>query len=203
MTSTSCHTLRPRVMPQAVAFLLLLVAFVCTTTANAQRKSHLLSIGLGGGVTVPTGAYKDAVKSGFNGQGYLLVHLGPLPALRFNIGYQKFNYKDALGLNGGTSAILSGTGGLSINLINGPVRPYITAGLGAFDVRSTIDSATGTTTSKVNFGIDGGAGLAFTFGRIDAFVEGRVQNVYTRNSGIINKKSIQTVPLSFGILVGL
>jgi hypothetical protein len=67
--------------------------------------------------------------------------------LRFNIGYQKFNYKDALGLNG--------------------------------------------------------AGLAFTFGRIDAFIEGRVQNVYTRNGGISAKKSIQTAPLSFGILVAL
>lgn len=131
------------------------------------------------------------------------MHLGPLPALRFNLGYQKFNYKDVLGLNGGTSSILSGTGGLQINLIKGPVRPYITAGLGAFDVRSTADSTTGVTTSKVNFGIDDGAGLAFTFGRIDAFVEGRVQNVYTCNSGVINSKSIQTVPVSFGILVGL
>jgi hypothetical protein len=89
-------------------------------SSAAIRKSYLLSLGLGGGVTVPTGAYKDAVKSGFNGQGYLLVHLGPLPALRFNIGYQKFNYKNVLGVNGGNSSILSGTGGLSINLFNGP-----------------------------------------------------------------------------------
>lgn len=204
MTPTSCHPSSARFASHIAALALIATALFCTSTARAQGNSHILSLGFGGGVTVPTGAYKDAVKSGFNGQTYILVHLGPLPALRFNLAYQKFSYKDALGLNGGSSALLSGTGGLQINLLRGPVRPYITAGLGAFDVRSTVDSATGATQSKVNFGIDGGAGLAFTLGKhIDAFIEGKVQNVYTRNGGFTNSKSIQTVPVTFGILFGL
>jgi hypothetical protein len=205
MSSPSRRPPRPRAASRIAVLALIATALFCTSTARAQSHSHILSLGFGGGVTVPTGAYKDAVKSGFNGQTYVLVHLGPLPALRFNLAFQKFNYKDALGLTGGgTSAILSGTGGLQINLLRGPVRPYITAGLGAFDVRSTVDSVSGTTQSKVNFGIDGGAGLAFTLGRhIDAFIEGKVQNVYTRNGGFTSSKSIQTVPVTFGILFGL
>jgi hypothetical protein len=41
------------------------------------------------------------------------------------------------------------------------------------------------------------------FGRVSAFGEGRVQNVYTNDTGVINKKSITQVPVLFGILIGL
>ncbi len=98
-------------------------------------------------------------------QGFLLVHLGPLPALRFNLAFQRFDYKEALGIPSSTHAnILSGTGGLQISLLPGPVRPYIT---------------------------------------VSAFGEGRVQNIYTNDGGVINRKSITQVPVSFGILIGL
>ena len=45
----------------------------------------------------------------------------------------------------------------------------------------------------------GGAGLAFTLGRIDAYVEGKVQNVYS-DQGLIDTKSIRVIPVSFGIV---
>ena len=151
----------------------------------------------------PTGDAKDAFKNGVNGQAFVLVHLGPLPALRFNLGYDKFDYKDALGLPGGHTNILSGTGGLSIDLLPGPARRYITAGIGAFDVSSVMDAANSSNVSKVNFGIDGGAGLSLHFGRVSAFAEGKVQNVYTRSGGVISAKSITSVPVSFGLLFGL
>ena len=37
-------------------------------------------------------------------------------------------------------------------------------------------------------------------GRLSAFVEGRVQNVYTKDTGVINSKDIRAVPVSFGLL---
>ena len=173
--------------------------------AHAQRKQSILSIGFGGGTIVPVGDAKDDFKSGYTGQGFLLIHLGPLPAIRLNLAFQRFDYKEALGIPNGHANILSSTGGLQINLLSGPVRPYITAGIGAFDIRSTSDSVAGTTktTSKVHFGIDGGAGLAVTIGRVSAFGEGRVQNVYTNDGGVINRKSITQLPVNVGILIGL
>jgi hypothetical protein len=175
------------------------------SSARAQYKQPILSIGFGGGVVVPVGKTQDDFKNGYTGQGFLLVHLGPLPAIRINLAFQKFDYKEALGIPDGHSNVFSGTGGLQIFLIPGPVRPYVTAGLGAFSVSSVSDSVAGTihTTTKVHFGIDGGAGLSVRFGRVSAFTEGRVQNVYTNDTGVINKKSITQVPVLFGILVGL
>jgi len=38
---------------------------------------------------------------------------------------------------------------------------------------------------------------------VSAFGEGRVQNVYTNDGGVINRKSITQVPVNFGILIGL
>jgi len=185
---------------------------LCATRGAAQQQlqnNYILSLGVGGGATIPTGNGGNTVKTGFNGQAYALIQLPGFLALRFNFGYQKFDFntQSALTTTAGTREILSGIGGLQINLLHGPVRPYLTAGVGAFDIRGLTDSSTtstGSTASKINFGIDAGAGLALVLGRVSAFAEGRVQNVYTKDGGFIKSaKQINVVPVTFGLAVGL
>ena len=174
----------------------------------AGEEQHMVRVGFGGGVTVPVSDARDAFKDGVNGTGFVLVHLGELPALRFAFTYDRFNLKaSGTSLAGagqedaGHSSILGGTVGLKLHLLPGPVRPFVMAGLGAFNVQQLVNAANGsTTTSDTNFGIDGGAGVEIKIGRLSAFAEGRVQNVYTKNSGLINKSSIQSVPVSFGLM---
>jgi hypothetical protein len=185
-------------------------SIVLTATAtSAHAQQHKLRIGFGGGMSVPVSDAGDAYKSGFNGKGFLLVNLGGLPSFRIDLGYQKFDYKqefqNPLGSDAtnATSQILSGVAGIHLDLIRvGPVRPYLLAGLGAFNVRSSLDSLgndTGTV-SQTRFGIDGGAGVAFTLGkRLDAFVEAKIQNIYT-DQGAIDTKSIRVIPITFGIM---
>ena len=83
----------------------------------------------------------------------------------------------------------------------GPIRPYVTAGLGAFRISDDLQNASSTAppTSAIKFGIDGGAGVRIKFGRLEAFVEGKVQNVYT-DQGAINTKTITSIPVTFGVL---
>lgn len=182
---------------------------LCASTGIAQQplaNNYILSLGVGGGATIPTGNGGSSVKTGINGQAYALVQLPGFLALRFNFGYQKFDYNlnNTLGTTPGTREILSGVGGLQINLLHGPVRPYLTAGVGAFDLKGPTDSLATTTMSKINFGIDAGAGLAVVVGRVSAFAEGRVQNVYTKDGGFIKSaKQINVVPVTFGLAVGL
>ena len=167
----------------------------CASRGSAQTTNYILSLGVGGGASIPTGNGGNTVKEGFNAQTYALVQLPGFLALRFNFGYQKFN---------AAQQIYSGVGGLQINLLHGPVRPYLTAGVGAFDLRGLTDSSGASMASKINFGIDAGAGLAISVGRVSAFAEGRVQNVYTRNGGWIQgAKQINVVPVTFGLAVGL
>lgn len=174
-----------------------------------MQEQHMVRVGFGGGVTVPVSDARDAFKDGVNGTGFVLVHLTQgLPALRFAFTYDRFNLKSgatsiagASQSDAGHSQILGGTAGLKLHLIPGPVRPFIMAGVGAFNVQQLVNAASGSqTTSDTNFGVDGGAGLEIKLGRLSAFAEGRIQNVYTKNSGLINKNSIQSIPVSFGVM---
>ncbi len=186
----------------------------CATVLFASRgiaqqpSSYILSLGVGGGATIPVNNTSPTggsiVKTGMNGQAYALVQLPGFVALRLNFGYQKFNYQNLLGTTPGPREIYSGIGGLQINLLRGPVRPYITAGVGAFDIRGLTDTTSSSTMSKINFGIDAGAGLAVVMGRVSAFAEGRVQNVYTKDGGFMKSaKQINVIPVTFGLAVGL
>jgi hypothetical protein len=173
----------------------------------------MVRVGFGGGVTVPVSDAKDALKNGVNGAGFVLVNVlgAGLPALRFAFTYDRFDYKPTVAngavgststTNPGSSQIFGGTGGIKIHLVPGPVSPFVMAGVGAFNVRDLVNATSGaqTTFSKTNFGVDGGGGIELKLGRLSAFAEGRIQNVFTQSTGLIKRSSIQTVPVTFGIL---
>ncbi len=183
-----------------------------TGTAQAQRLAdageHLIRIGAAGGVVVPTSDTRSALKQGIHAQGFVLVNLRPGMPLRLNLGYQKFDLKRALQAatsptatpDSGSTEILAGVAGTQLDLLHGPVRPYLILGLGGFDVRNIVTAAASSSSvSQLKFGIDGGAGVALRIGRLDAFIEGHIQNVYTQR-GLIDARSIQAVPVSFGVL---
>jgi hypothetical protein len=172
-------------------------------------------IGFGGGMSVPRTGVRDALKSGVNGEGFLLVRLpGGLPRIRLALDYQKFDMKETARLVAsslvptsaqaieGQTEMLGGVGGFRLDLFRGPVRPYILAGVGAFNVKSVMTLATtgaSSSSSATNLAIDGGAGIALKLGRIDAFIEARIQNVYA-DKAFIDTKKIQAIPVTFGIL---
>jgi hypothetical protein len=56
-------------------------------------------------------------------------------------------------------------------------------------------------TSDTRFGVNGGGGVLFKFGRaVSAYVEGRIDNVYTDTGGFINTSQVQVVPVTFGVV---
>ncbi len=198
--------IRATIAGLALATLVLGVAVVPTSaqSRSGDSSARMLRIGFGGGMTVPVSETSDALDRGLHGQGFLLVNLGGLP-LRFNLGYQRFDVKEALSTAAsGSTSILSGVAGVQFDLVQlGPLRPYVTAGLGAFRLSDNLDDGAlvpdGADTNTTKFGIDGGAGLALRLGRLDGFIEARVQNVFTE-AGLVDAKSIRSVPLTFGIL---
>ena len=180
------------------------VALALAATAlplSAQGK--MVSIGFGGGMSVPTSNAKQAFENGVHGRGFMLVNLPGVPTLRFDLSGTKFDWKEAV-VGGptaeGQSQVFAGLANISVNLLKGPIRPYVMAGVGAFNIQNQLESG-GTTesSSEMKFGIDGGVGLAIKIMRLEMFVEGRVQNVYTE-AGMIDTKSIQTIPVTFGII---
>ena len=200
--------------PTAASLAAALLLSALPIAGRAQATDRPIQIGFGGGVIVPReGASVRELKNGTQGQGFELVRLpAGLPPLRFNLDYARMKFeRPALPRSVNPTAALldtaeaerttiAGVAGLRLDLLRGPVRPYVLAGVGAFNVKDAIDQSNGTTTfSNVNLGVDGGAGLAIKLGPISAFAEARLQNVYTKQKGLIDAKSIQNVPVTFGL----
>ena len=204
---------RPIAAPAAAA----LLALSFPSAARAQfggdaPMERPVQIGFGGGVIVPreTASFRE-LKNGAQGQGFVLFRLpAGLPPLRFNVDYARMKFERATPRTPGSALLdtaeaertsIAGVAGMRIELLRGPVRPYLLAGLGAFSVKDAVEQAGRTSDySNVNFGIDGGAGLAIRLGPISAFAEARLQNVYTKEKGLIEAKSIQNIPVTFGLV---
>jgi hypothetical protein len=182
------------------------------TASTTQRPIEFL---IGGGVTVPVSDARDAFKNGVNGTAAIVFHSAALPiALRAGFTFQRFDMKDIQ--FAGVTQDVSGNGKLMGGLLNasfevpvGFIRPYVTAGAGIYNLKVTADNvptfpggdvigSTSQSESDTKWGINGGAGLKIGLGRVNAFVEGRVDNVYT-DKGMIDTKSIKTVPVTVGI----
>ncbi len=174
--------------------------------ASATR----LRFGIGGGAIVPrSNARFQDVLAGATGQAFLLFRFAPgLPALRIGADYSRMTFGEpVLGATGSiygqTRSQFAGIVSARFDLSPGPVRPYLLAGVGAFSIRDEVEVqgsfGSGTAISSTDFGLDAGGGISFRLGRISGFVEARIQNVYAKE-GFINTKSIQAIPITFGVI---
>ena len=185
----------------------LLAASLAAPAARAMNTDELgsnriVSIGLGGGVSVPLSDAKDAFKTGFNGQGFVRFNVRMLPVTpRLDFTFSHFNLDDAKVGNTGTGQVLAGLANFQMYLIHGgPIRPYIVAGIGAYNLKTTVDNVANGETSTTRFGVNGGGGLLLRFGSLfSAYAEGRVDNVYT-DKGLIAANQVQVVPVTFGVV---
>ena len=196
---------------------------IATSSASAQMRMNQqgsgrpISFAFGGGASVPVGNYKDALKAGWNGQGSLIFNLPGIPiALRADLNYNKFTFENnvpfSTGGGGGTVAttdditqqILGGLANITIPFNMGPISPYVTAGLAGFNIKTKFGDAFpgAEDESDTKFAVNGGAGLSMRLMGVSAFIEAKINNVYTDKKLISNKelKDLQFVPVTFGFV---
>jgi opacity protein-like surface antigen len=177
-------------------------------SAQIPGAGRMIHFGIGGGVSVPVSDASDAFKSGGHLKGWVSFKPPALPfGIRGALGYERMDLKNiATTFVGtpvqGTGTVISGLGDVTLGFPVGPIKPYILAGLGAFNLKA--DDGTGYTTSKTQFGINGGVGVELHLGQIAAFVEGRMENIYTDQGlsaalGSQEKFKTQIIPVTFGI----
>jgi len=184
---------------------------------NQQGSGRPVSFAFGGGASVPIGTYKDALKAGWNGQGSLIFNLPGLPfALRTDLNYNKFTFKQDLPFSTGgptgtvntgddlTQQILGGLANITIPIPMGPVSPYITAGVAGFHIKTNFgDTSSGIEDqSDTKFAVNGGAGISMKLLGASAFIEAKLNNIYTDKKLISGKelKALQFVPVTFGFV---
>jgi opacity protein-like surface antigen len=162
------------------------------TAANAQSvvpTAKPVSFGIAGGMSMPTGTFGDAFKSGYNVSGLVQFQQPSWPvALRIEAQYQDFSAK------GGVDASMKTIGGLA-NLIyafptKSTVRPYLTGGLGYFHLKADVGEESG---SDNKFGFDFGAGLDFQLSGMNTFIEANWQSI--RAEG----EAANQIPIRVGI----
>lgn len=184
----------------SLAALVLLASAGVAQAQVASVAKRFVTFGIGGGMSVPVSDAGDAFKNGINAQGFVRFHPPALPVIpRLDLNYSKFDLDAAQTLLPGTSQILSGLANLQMFILPmGPIRPYIIAGVGAYSLKTETEGVGGISQSDVRFGINGGGGLVLNFGAVSAYVEGRVDNVYTE-AGMIDTDQVKVVPVTFGV----
>ena len=180
-----------RVLQVALAVTLGSLAGVAAAAAQGAR------FGVGGGLLSPMGDYKDLDKTGWHGlvRVDLSIPMSPV-GIRVDGLYGQTSHKAPFDGDGNSKGI----GGLASVVWNIPVpapivKPYLMAGGGFFNLKTTIPSQS-VDTSESKFAYALGAGVKLGAGPLNFFAEGRYMSVQTSGS------STKFLPLTVGVLFG-
>jgi hypothetical protein len=177
-----------------------------SSMASAEPRAGLeVNFGIGGGMSIPLLDAHDALKNGFNGQGFLRLGLGRVPvALRAGLHYQNFDLRRPLEVagitRGGTHTLLGGLADLQLLLPGRRLRPYLLACGGAYSRKTELDGDDGPTSTDTRFTAGGGAGVEVAFEGLRIFVEGRVDHVFTDAGDPFGDRGLDVAPVAVGFV---
>jgi hypothetical protein len=170
------------------------LVFCPLLVADAQRP---ISIGLGGGVSIPEGDLRDGVTTGWHALGTVAVGslMQPL-GLRLDAAYNRFAFSDeaqALFADDANQTIGSVTLNASYRLpmTNSSLSPYIISGLGAYRTECSVDPGCDAST---RYGWNAGLGTKLYILGVRSFLEGR----YHRTDR--GERDVHYFPVTFGLM---
>jgi len=184
---------------------------VLPARADAQAAvPRVLSVGIGGGGTVPVGDFANDVKTGWNALGYFQYQPlsgGPW-AVRAEAQYSRALYTDDFLFDVGATdndnlsnkVLYAGVSALyHFGRPSGQVRPYAIGGLGLYQLTASLTDGSGVSfsDSETGFGFNGGAGIRFG-GAIGIFVESRFHQFSVTPGGGVTSTS-RFIPVSVGV----
>ncbi|MDQ2767285.1 MAG: porin family protein [Gemmatimonadota bacterium] len=179
-------------------------AVLASGSAAAQEVSRSpIQFGVMGGATIPTGDFKDFVKTGWNAGALLNFGFANSPvALRVDGLWNQMNYKDfspvKLRVIDATADAVFSFGSKS------PAQFYVLGGAGVYNFKNTgsNDNFDFSTKTQTKFGLNGGVGVKFTAGPVAPFVEARYHYIFSGssfNNGTSNNPKFQMIPISVGL----
>lgn len=194
---------------RALSLALAIVALPLASGAQ-QRAPRALSVGIGGGGTVPVGDFANDVKTGWNGLAFFQYQpAGEGPwAVRAEAQYSNFKYTDAaIAAENGSPDDEWSTGVLYAGVSApyflagrfGGMRPYVLGGVGLYSesVKRTEANGTSSSTSDTGFGFNGGAGIRVG-GSVGFFIEARFHQFSITPNGS-ERLTGQFIPITVGL----
>ncbi len=179
----------------------LVVAMALMPATAAAQNSRPLSVGVMGGMSVPTGNMGNDREIGFNltGSVYLRPGAGQF-MFRGDVGYDRFEGNrrfENLNVALVTASIRVPIGSAAVE---GGIRPYFVGGGGLY--RRTTDivvyDAPRETRSSNDFGVAFGAGVEFGVARFNIFAEARFVSVFGDRRDVF-LPSARWIPVTLGV----
>lgn len=175
-----------------------LAAALAVAAAPAQAQ---VAFGVSGGVTVPSGDLNNRQDLGYNGLATVQLGVPAFPLqFRADLQYNSFGGKDWINalnqaIDKADTRVISGTINGVLNLLAGPVKPYLIGGVGYYDTK-----VTGTENTR-KFGYNYGAGVKFGMSRTSLFIEGRMHQI---NDAVLSvgggRTTAKYIPITIGIM---
>jgi opacity protein-like surface antigen len=198
-------------MSRTHAVALFLTGAVATASPALTQEApaaRAFTLGVSGGLSIPSGDAGDVLKTGFNAGAHLAFTPAMLPfGVRVEGQFHRFDLKDQGFDQGGNLRILSGTvnGVFGVPAASSAFRPYLIGGVGVsngkygFDEPS--DLADQLQESRTKFGVNGGVGIEFGLSGLATFVEARYHYIFDKAEDPESGESANTrfIPISFGI----
>lgn len=160
-----------------------------------------VAFGLAGGATVPSGDLNDRQNLGYNGLATLQLAIPMFPVqFRADLQYNSFggkSFTNALNqaVDGADTRVIGGSVNAVLNLLPGPVKPYLIGGVGYYDTQLKGTDATR------KMGYNYGAGVKFGMTGASIFVEARMHEIKDATFDVANGRSTaKFIPVSIGIM---
>ena len=176
------------------AALAMLAALAPAGTLHAQ--GGLISVGIGGGASMPQGGFSDRADVGWNAMATVALNVPLLPiGLRLDGAYDRFNLSRSA--TGATTSGAQRVTSLTINPVLrlqipfSPITPYIIGGGGTYNVGCAGGAQC---ESLSHFGWNAGAGVRLGALGVKAFAEARYHRVSVASG------TVQYVPVTIGVM---
>jgi hypothetical protein len=171
-----------------------LAGVLLTATPGAAQRP--VSLGLGGGVSIPSGQFRDGAEIGWHALATIAVSslMQPL-GLRIDVAYNRFEFRDAPPALADEN---QWTGSATLNftyrlpMTNSPMSPYLISGVGAYRSDCTFDIGCEAVTK---YGWNVGLGAKLYVLGFRSFLEGR----YHRTSRG-EENDVHYFPVTFGVM---
>ena len=168
------------------------------TAATSLPAQRPISIGLGGGASVPQGDLRDGATTGWHALGTLALSTLMQPiGLRLDVAYNRFAFSDDARLLAGedgfsttSSATLNAT--YRLPMTNSPLSPYLITGLGAYRSECSVDPGCDATT---RYGWNVGLGTKLYALGFRSFLEARYHRTEGRGGA-----DVHFFPVTLGLM---
>jgi opacity protein-like surface antigen len=156
-----------------------------------------LSLGLGGGVVMPTGTYGDLMSTGWNATGVAQFKPAASPlGFQVDASYSRFGLQNDVD---GNNRVISGTANAVFSFPSAsPAAPYLLGGVGVYNQKITVGDASG---SESKFGLNAGAGFNFALGSAKLFADARFHMIMNGSvdAQTLEEANAYMIPITLGL----